>query len=397
MLYPVVEFCLPAEILKAWDRYRHNREVKEDSILMKEKVLENLMSFLRHEVEGEEHRVLAETAFGNGMKRKDTHKPVHKGEPTAATLIANFSAGKNNCVFCDRSHPSQECQKISNMNYDDRKKQVMHKRCCLVCLKPGHMAKKCHSNVRCLICERRHYVLLCPDLRKGIPKSKVADEEAKSTKILLTNLLSEYEIYFKTIIVRLRHKGKEVCVRALRDDGSYRSYIEKSLAAELNLSPSGTEVLSQGLFGSGISSAAEHGRFSVTIESETIRFQEDQRYEVVLPWLAGHPPVYDVAESRLRSVTKRLAKENIFEVYDDVLRQWQKEGIIETIPKNEISRPGHHLPHMPVIKSSSLTTKVHPVFDASFKQPGYSSLSDCLSAGPNLSEQIPPLLLRFHT
>ncbi|GIY49127.1 transposable element Tc1 transposase [Caerostris darwini] len=77
MLYPVVESCLPVEILKAWDRYKLNREVKEDSILTKEKVLENLMCFLRHEVEGEEHRVLAETAFGNGMKRKDTQTKGH--------------------------------------------------------------------------------------------------------------------------------------------------------------------------------------------------------------------------------------------------------------------------------------------------------------------------------
>ncbi|GIY90575.1 DUF1758 domain-containing protein [Caerostris extrusa] len=35
-------------------------------------------------------------------------------------------------------------------------------------------------------------------------------------------------------------------------------------------------------------------------------------------------------------------------------------------------------------------------FDASF-QPGYSSLNECLSAGPSLSEQISPLLLRFRT
>ncbi|GIY41110.1 reverse transcriptase [Caerostris extrusa] len=56
---------------------------------------------------------------------------------------------------------------------------------------------------------------------------------------------------------------------------------------------------------------------------ENIRFQEDQRDEVVLFWLAGWlvtPPVYDkydLAESRLRSVTKRLLKENIYEVYVD--------------------------------------------------------------------------------
>ncbi|GFR03872.1 integrase catalytic domain-containing protein [Trichonephila clavata] len=61
---------------------------------------------------------------------------------------------------------------------------------------------------------------------------------------------------------------------------------------------------------------------------ETIKVREDQRYEVSLPWLAGHPPVYDIA---------------------------------------------------------------------SFKRPGYTSLNECLSVGPSLSEQIPPLLLRFRT
>ncbi|GFQ72061.1 transposable element Tc1 transposase [Trichonephila clavata] len=235
-----------------WDRYILNREIKEeDPVLTKEKVLENLMSFLRHEVEGEEHRVLAETAFGSEIKRKDPHKQVQKDEPTAATLFANTSAGKICCVFCDRSHPSQDCQKLSSMNYENRKLQVMRQRCCLVCLKPGHMAKKCHSNVKSLICERRHYALLCPDLRKdtnSYSKVKVADEKQKSTEVLLTNLPSEREIYLKTITVRLRHKGTELCVRALMDDGSHRSYIEKSLAAELNLSPYGKEILSQGLF-----------------------------------------------------------------------------------------------------------------------------------------------------
>ncbi|KFM71124.1 hypothetical protein X975_02399, partial [Stegodyphus mimosarum] len=271
MLYPVVESCLPTEILKAWDRYRLNREVEEgEQILAKEKILENLMSFLRHEVEGEEHRVLAENAFGSGTKRKEFQKPVQRDEPTAATLISNTSGRKISCIFCDRPHPSQDCQKLSTINYDDRKSQVMRRKCCLVCLKPGHMAKGCHSSVKCLICGRRHYALLCPDLGKDIKsssKDKVAEEKQKSTKTLLTNLPSEREIYLKTIMIRLRHRGKEICARALMDDGSHRSYIEKSLAAELNLSPSGKEMLSQGLFGGGITPAAEHTKYVVTIES----------------------------------------------------------------------------------------------------------------------------------
>ncbi|GFR21532.1 transposable element Tc1 transposase [Trichonephila clavata] len=37
MLYPVVESCLSAEVLKAWNKHRLNREVPEDLALEKEK------------------------------------------------------------------------------------------------------------------------------------------------------------------------------------------------------------------------------------------------------------------------------------------------------------------------------------------------------------------------
>ncbi|GFU28831.1 dual 3',5'-cyclic-AMP and-GMP phosphodiesterase 11 [Nephila pilipes] len=283
MLYPVVESCLPTEILKAWDRHRLNREDKgDDPVVSKDKVLENLMIFLRHEVEGEEHRFLAETSFGDGMKRKESRKLPLRDEPTAATLIANTSVGRNQCIFCERAHASQDCQKISNLAYEDKKGQVMRKRCCLVCLKPGHMAKRCHSSVKCLICGRRHYALLCPDLRKDkiSSKSRVVDEEQHSTETLLTNLPLERKIYLKTITVRLRHKNKEVCVRALMGDGSHRSYIGKSLVAELDLSPSGTEVLSQGLFGGGISPSMEHCRVVFGVASSPFLLNASIRHHL---------------------------------------------------------------------------------------------------------------------
>ncbi|GFR03997.1 DUF1758 domain-containing protein [Trichonephila clavata] len=190
----------------------------------------------------------------------------------------------------------------------------------------GHLAKRCHSSVRCLICKRRHYPLLCPDLRKGkesnfSPKDRTADNEQRSTETLLTNLPSEHEIYLKTIMIRLRNRDKEVCARALLDDGSQRSYIEKNLAAELFLSPSGREIFSQGLFGGGI---------SLLLSIRDTWLCEDQRYEVALPWLAGHPALcdkYDAAESRLRTATKRLINENYLEAYDNVFKQWESEEL----------------------------------------------------------------------
>ncbi|GFQ79560.1 integrase catalytic domain-containing protein [Trichonephila clavata] len=84
---------------------------------------------------------------------------------------------------------------MSNKSYEDRKSEVIRRRCCLVCLKPGHMAKKCHSGVKCLICGRRPYVLLCPDLRKEnpSPNDKGIYEEENPTEALLTNIPAEQE------------------------------------------------------------------------------------------------------------------------------------------------------------------------------------------------------------
>ncbi|GFW72900.1 integrase catalytic domain-containing protein [Trichonephila clavipes] len=128
------------------------------------------------------------------------------------------------------------------------------------------------------------------------------------------------------------------------------------------------------------------------------RICEHQRYEVALPWLAGHPALYDkydAAEFRLRTATKLLINENYFEAYDNVFKQCESEGIIEAVPIDQLAKEVHYLPHRPVIKPSSNTTKVHPVFNTSFKKPGFTSLNDCLSVGPSLIHKILPLLLRF--
>lgn len=53
------------------------------------------------------------------------------------------------------------------------------------------------------------------------------------------------------------------------------------------------------------------------------------------------------------------------------------------------------MPHRPVIKMSSETTKVRPVFDTSASEKGKPSLNQCLVKGPNLIELIPDILDKF--
>ncbi|XP_055933000.1 uncharacterized protein LOC129963021 [Argiope bruennichi] len=139
---------------------------------------------------------------------------------------------------------------------------------------------------------------------------------------------------------------------------------------------------------------------TLTHFKETIRICEDQRYEVALPWLAGHPALYDkydAAESRLHTATKRLINENYFEAYDNVFKQWEAEGIIEAVPIDQLAKEVHYLSHRQVIKPSSNTTKVRPVFEVSFKKPGFASLNECLSVDPSLIHKILPLVLRFRS
>jgi hypothetical protein len=69
------------------------------------------------------------------------------------------------------------------------------------------------------------------------------------------------------------------------------------------------------------------------------------------------------------------------------------EVIIQAVPDE--SEEGYYLPHRPVLKEASLTTKMRPVFDASAREVGLPSLKDCLEEGPNLIELLLAVLLRF--
>ena len=56
----------------------------------------------------------------------------------------------------------------------------------------------------------------------------------------------------------------------------------------------------------------------------------------------------------------------------------------------------HYIPHFPVFKADSSTTKMRIVYDASAKKsPTALSLNDCLHTGPNLMQELPKILLTF--
>ncbi|CAA9997406.1 unnamed protein product, partial [Nesidiocoris tenuis] len=130
---------------------------------------------------------------------------------------------------------------------------------------------------------------------------------------------------------------------------------------------------------------------------DSLKVDQEGRYEVGLPWKNEHSPLptnYDLALKRMESTYKKLEHQGLLTDYYNVFLEWIDEGVIEEILPSEIVSGGHYLPHRHVVKPNS-TTKIRPVFDASARQKNSPSLNMCLEKGCNLIEQIPALLHQF--
>ena len=118
------------------------------------------------------------------------------------------------------------------------------------------------------------------------------------------------------------------------------------------------------------------------------------RYATKLPFKTDHdllPYNFEVAKTRLQNLKQRLLKENIFETYDKIFKDYEECEIIKRVLFDEIPQdPGkvHYLSHRPVLREDKETTKLRTVFDASCANNG-------LYAGPNLLAKIFNILLKF--
>ncbi|MEM7375694.1 MAG: hypothetical protein AAF587_44285, partial [Bacteroidota bacterium] len=135
---------------------------------------------------------------------------------------------------------------------------------------------------------------------------------------------------------------------------------------------------------------------------QSVRFQ-DGRYHVSWPWIEENrkrlPTNYDLAYRRFETLTTRLKSDpSLLKAYQNTIDEQTKRGFVETVPQNELNpnHTVHYLPHHPVFKPSSATTKVRIVYDASAKQSKNSvSLNECLVRGPVIMPDLCLMLIRF--
>ncbi|XP_045541882.1 uncharacterized protein LOC123723347 [Papilio machaon] len=102
------------------------------------------------------------------------------------------------------------------------------------------------------------------------------------------------------------------------------------------------------------------------------------------------------AAARLLQLEKRFKKdENLHRQYDNFMEEYLKLDHMEKVPWEKSSLGKYYIPHQPVVKEDSLTTKLRVVFDASSKTSSQQSLNDMMYKGPRLQEDLPSILLRW--
>ncbi|XP_043463557.1 uncharacterized protein LOC122499334 [Leptopilina heterotoma] len=131
---------------------------------------------------------------------------------------------------------------------------------------------------------------------------------------------------------------------------------------------------------------------------ETFTVNNKSRYEVSLPWIQEHAPLGSniaLCIKRLENTMMDLEKRGLVDEYGEIFREWEREGIIEKVPDSELNNPSHYLPHRPIVRPNSISTRIRSVFDAASRERNSPSINQCLDKGPNLIELIPTVILGF--
>ena len=132
--------------------------------------------------------------------------------------------------------------------------------------------------------------------------------------------------------------------------------------------------------------------------NNTVEYKDNQ-YWVRLPWKLNAPSLptnYTNARGQLIHMWSKLRKkESMLLKYDQIIKSQLENKFIEKVEEPINHNIGHYLPHH-AVKKDSVTTPIRVVFNCSSKASKQgNSLNDCLYTGPNLTENLINVLVKF--
>lgn len=351
IIFPLVESSLPPEILKVWERDREKTPKGKSD-------LNSILDFLKNEVLSEERIILARSSFCYDKIKKPLKTNI-SDIPTCSDLYSGdkhrykptFKTFEDLCLFCNKGHLTDKCFKANTLSYEDKKNLVMKRGACLICLRKGHISKFCKARVKCLICNRRHLMVMCQQIPSQVKDDKEAElPDIKSNTSVLTSQATRLvegnsEVLLQTLLIRVRFGTRERVVRAIIDTGSEKTYLTDDIITFLKCENVGNLKLIHKLFGGVKTKEKLHRKYKVNLSSVDDMYNCD---------------VYCLSESVICTDVKTIPK-------GPWLTELERNDIQVTDIKDNISRAGNE---MKLLIGSDIAGKL------------YTGNIKCLRSGP---------------
>ncbi|UYV65498.1 hypothetical protein LAZ67_3004525, partial [Cordylochernes scorpioides] len=316
ILYPVVESCLPEDVLISW---QHSSEPED---------LESLMKFLRREVNQTKDREMAYNKHSDSLAqptpgKMETKKRSFNARREIATTsgfmhsdISTTLRGKFKFIFCD------------NEKSENQELQEMFK-----CLLPGHRSRQCKIKVRCDFCKSDgHYAIMCRGAdhaeseRKSPQRRQYSTPTPGSSDVATVNEMSNCvstKACLETLLVKVWGPKGSKEVRAVFDSGSAQSYIlEHIVRIWVFLSWEKKSLIMKYLVESGCIRKPTFGSWARELASKKIQLSAFKAESDVVELLLG------------ADINPKIATANMIRLSDDLIARetllgWVVQGKME--------------------------------------------------------------------
>lgn len=179
-----------------------------------------------------------------------------------ATAASLYAGERVSCIFCDKSHLSQDCGKAMEMSYTMKEEILNEKNACHKCLKV-HNSNHCRSWSKCTGCSQQHFHLMCPDSPKNIEIQKTVLSSSNCNSVTA----EVKQVLLKTFLVKIKSSYRTKTIRVLFDDGSQQSYIRTATAKTMRCPENGQYFERNTLFGGVLLNIEEQTVYQVQVES----------------------------------------------------------------------------------------------------------------------------------
>ena len=250
--------------------------------------LSDFLDFFARMVEIEEtsHNIVSKnlnTTVGKDVSfQKRSLKKTSRPISSSSFATSSKSSQPNRCLICNSSDHSAAwlCQRFKDMPVHERRRTCQRLFLCFNCISRGHLVAQCSRASRCRKCQRSHHTLLHQEssVTSAVPsendssvheKTPVAKETASTPANASTSADASIQANATTICgstsvanqqvllpsCRATAQGfdeKKQVVRVLFDSCSTFSFIRRSVADELGLSPKRWIKLEVNTFGEGL-------------------------------------------------------------------------------------------------------------------------------------------------